>query len=228
MARSVTLQTIADRARLYADQRQSNGFINEAEMLMLLNDSYCELYDSLVAAYANYYSDSTTITLVAGQTEYDLPADFYKIIGVDFQISANNFVTLMPFPEAERNINGYTTTAFPAGDIRLRYVPAPTTFTALTQTVDGVSGWDRLLSLAVAIDIMDAEESDTRALTRKYEQTLQRIMTMAPDRDTGMPAVVGDIYKTSLWNPYGSLRYRLYGDQLSLLNTSFAGGPTFF
>lgn len=228
MARTVTLRDIATRARIYADQRQSNGFINDDEMLLMLNDCYCELYDTLVGSYANYFSSTDTITLVAGTVDYSLPADFYKIIGVDFQISANNFCTLMPFPEAERNVNGYSTTAFPAGSIRLRYVPAATTFTSLDDEFDGISGWDRLLSLLVAIDIMDAEESETKPLTLKYQRTLARIMQMATDRDVGMPATVSDIYKTNIWNPYGSLRYRLYGDVIEFLNTSYAGGPTFY
>lgn len=227
MARSITLQTVVDRARIYSDQR-SASFINAAEMLQLVNDSYAELYDTLVGAYANYYCSSSTFALVAGTVDYDLPDDFYKIIGVDFEISTNQFCTLTPFPEAERNSNGYTTTAFPSGNIRLRYVPAPTTFTALTETIDGVAGWDRLLSLAIAIDIMDAEESDTKALTTKYNRTLSRIMQMAPDRDTGMPAKVADSSKINLWNPYGALKYRLYGDQIELLNCSYTGGLNFY
>lgn len=219
MARSVTLQTIADRARVHADLK-SSSFINDTEMLGILNETYCELYDELVMAYENYYRSTSTITLVSGTTLYDLPATFYKMIGVDYLIGGQ-YVTLRPFMESERNtVSG---TAVPAGTLRLRFVPAPTTFTALSQSVDGVAGWDRLLSLLTAIDMLDAEESDSSALHKKYQRTLDRIRGAAAPRDAGYPARVVDVYKPDLAMMYGSLQYRLQGDQIEIINTEALG-----
>jgi len=223
MARSVLLSTIADRARYLADQRNSN-FTSDTEMLSLINDNYSELYDELVAANENYYSSTDTITLTAGTSSYALESDFYKIIGVDFAVSGNSYVTLMPYMEAERNQSLTTSTAIPSGTIRIRYVPAPTTFTALSQSVDGISGWDRLLTLMVAMDMMDAEESDTSTLQKKYVRTLQRIQEMAQNRDIGMPSRIVDVYSVNNFSMYGSLKYRLYGNNIEFISTEFLGG----
>lgn len=230
MARSVTLQSIVDRARLHADMRGS-GFMRDAELLTLLNEIYPELYDELVGSYENYYQSTATISIVTGTNEYNLPNDMYKLLGVDFKVNNDAYITLKPFMEGERNVTLTTNTNIPTGEIRLRYVPVPATFTALTQEVDGVAGWDRLLSLLLAIDMLDAEESDSSPLYRKYQRTLARIQEMAPNRDLGMPARVVDVYKPNLQLIYGALAYRLQGNKVELINTEFLGSdqyPSFF
>lgn len=225
MARSVTLQSIANRARVHADLRQSS-FINDTEMLAILNETYAELYDELVASYENYYSTTSTVSIVAGTADYALPADFYKLISVDFQTGSGEYVTLQPFMEGERNES--PSSSLPTGTVRLRYVPAPTTFAALSESIDGVAGWDRLLSLLVAIDMLDAEESDTTALHKKYSRTLERIRGMAAPRDAGFPARIVDVYKPSLSMQYGQLRYRLRGAYVSFVNTEFLGASAYY
>lgn len=227
MARSVTLQTIADRARFYADQR-SASFVNDTEMLSLINDAVGDLYDEMVAAYGeNYFASTSTVTLTAGTSSYALPADFYKLIGVDFQIGTGQYVTLVPYPENERNRALTSTSSIPSGTVRLRYVPAPTTYTALSQSIDGVSGWDRLISLAVAIDIMEAEESNTSGLRARYGRVLQRIQEMAPTRDQSMPGRVSDIYRLDETFVYGQLRYRMYGSNIEFINNETLGVGVF-
>lgn len=226
MARSVTLQSIVDRARLHADMR-GTGFMRDAELLTLLNEIYPELYDELVASYENYYQSTSTLNLVTGTNSYALPADFYKLIGVDFQVNNDSYITLKPYMEAERNMSLTTNTNIPTGIVRLRYVPVPTTFTALTQEVDGVAGWDRLLSLLLAIDMLDAEESDSSPLYRKYQRTLERIRGMAAPRDAGMPARVVDVHASSFTPIYGSLKYRLYGNNLEFVNTEYLGADAY-
>lgn len=224
MARSVLLSTIADRARYMADQRSGSNFTSDAEMLSIINDNYTELYDILVEANENYYVTTTTIALTAGTSSYALAADFYKIIGVDFAVSGSSYVTLKPYMEAERNQSLTTSTAIPTGTVRIRYVPAPTTFTALSQSVDGIAGWDRLLTLMVAMEMLDAEESDTKNLQAKYARTLDRIQSMSQNRDQGMPGRMVDIYSANNFSMYGALKYRLYGSNLEFISTEFLGG----
>jgi hypothetical protein len=125
--------------------------------------------------------------------------------------------------EAERNNSITSATNIPSGTVRLRYIPAPTTFTALTEEVDGVAGWDRMLSLLLAIDMLDAEETDSNPLHKKYNRTLQRVREMAAPRDVGMPARVVDVSKPDLYTIYGQLRYRLQGDTMEFVNTEFLG-----
>lgn len=227
MARLVTLQTIADDARYMADQRFSR-FTDDADILRLINRNYPEFYDMLVSAYGeNYFSSSDTITITAGDDTYDLPDDFYKIIGVDFQVNNGAYITLQPYTENERNRSLTTNAAIPSGTIRLRYVAAPTVFTALTEEIDGISGWEQLLTLSVAIDMMDAEESDSGALVRKYQKMAKRLDEMSKNRDQSMPGRISDIYTSNIINTYGALKYRLYGDTLELRSTEFLGANTF-
>ncbi len=218
MARSVTIQSIVDRARLHSDQRDSQ-FVSDDECIELLNEIFPELYDLLVSIDENYYMSEDSIDISADTMRYDLPDDFYKLTGVDFSDGGGGqYVTLYPFPEGERN-QSFTPGALPSGSVRLRYIPAPTVFTALTDTVDGVSGWDRLLSLLLAIDMGDAEESNTDRLYRKYETTLKRIQ-QSLQRDLGMPGRVTDVTM-----PYytwaGSVRYRLFGNQIEFVTAPF-------
>lgn len=226
MARPVTLQSIVDRARFHADMK-SSAFVSDTEALNQLNEIYPELYDELVGAYENYYSSTATLNLTSGNNVYDLPDDFYKIIGVDFQVNSDAYITLKPYMEAERNVTLTTNVTIPTGVVRLRYVPAPVTFTSLTQEIDGVSGWDRLLSLLLAIDMLDAEESNSSALSAKYGRTLQRIRDLAAPRDAGMAARVTDVYRPNIQLVYGALQYRLYGDQMEFINTEFLGADLF-
>lgn len=223
MTRSVTLQSIATRARIHADMRAS-AFVDDSEMLDLINEAYPELYDELVSAYENYYAVTATITIAPGTASYAMPADMYKLLAVDFQVANGSYVTLFPYTEGERNTAVNSNTSIPSGTIRLRYVPAPQIFTSLSQSVDGVSGWDRLLSLLVAIDMLDAEESDSSAQTRKYARTLDRVRSMSVVRDAGQPTRVVDMTIGIYNSIYANLRYRLYGNNIEFINTEYLGG----
>jgi hypothetical protein len=226
MARSVSLQSIVDKARVLADMK-SSAFISNAEALALVNDCYAELYDVLVGSYEDYYTQTSTITLTPSTNEYDLPDDFYKMVGVDFKVNNDAYITLRPYTNAERNVTLTTNATIPGGELRLRYVPAPPIFTDLATEVDGVAGWDRLMTLSLAIDFLTAEESDTQALQLKYDRTLRRITDLAAPRDAGMASRITDIYRPNIQWVYGSLQYHLYGDQISLINTEFLGADMF-
>lgn len=231
MAYTVTVQSVVDRAKTHADMK-SSGFISDSEALAMFNECYAELYDELVGSFENYFSSEFNIAIAPGTDTYDLPADFYKIIGVDYEVNNGTFITLRPFDESARNMSITTNNTIPTGNILLRYIPAPTIYTSMSQTMDGVSGWDRLVGLLMAMDMLDAEESDSSAIARKYARTLQRIRDMAAPRDTGMPSTVGDIYISNIQYVYGALRYRLYGDTIRMMSTELLGAdqmsPPFF
>jgi len=226
MARTVSLQSIADKARLYADMR-GTGFINDTEILSLINDAYCELYYRIVGATENYYVSTSTIDISPGTDTYDLPADFYKLIGADFKVNEGAYITLNPFTEGMRNISLTANSNLPTGQVRLRYVPAPTQFTSLSQTFDGVAGWERMVAMGVAIDMLNAEETDPRPLQAKYDEAVQRVINDAAPRDLGMPATVVDVYRQSWLNIYGALKYRLYGNTIHFLSTEYLGADLY-
>ncbi len=206
---------------------KSSAFINDAEALTLLNELWPELYSELVTVYENYYYAEHTFTIQSGTNRYDLPDDFYKILGVDYKVGEGAYITLKPFMEGNRNQTLTTNVTIPNGTILLRYVPAPQIFTDLDEEIDGIAGWDRLLSLSLAIAMLNAEESDSSAQTAQYTRMLQRIQSEAAPRDAGMPARVVDTSRPNLQWVYGSLAYRMRGNYLDFVNTEFLGADLF-
>lgn len=223
MARSVTVEEILRRATKRADQENSQ-FYSLQDKIDLLNECYPELYDILVASAENYYSATSTISLVSGTQEYALPADFYKLVGVDY-LDSGNYIALFPYPEIERNAPFANSSVIPTGTVRIRYIPAPAQFTTadLAESIDGISGWDALIVSMMAQRMLESEESDTTAITRHIDRLLKRITVQSVNRDMGMPSRVGDIYAANYYGIWQNLRYHIYGDQLRFVSTQFLG-----
>jgi hypothetical protein len=218
----VSVGDILDRALKKADMYES-GFIDSAngEQMDLLNEAYCELYDLLVTRFENYFVSEASITLTPNTTEYNLPTDFYKSVGVDYKIGATptQFVTLKPFMENERNGMIGTVGTIPAGEIRIRYVPSPFKYTDRAELVQGISGWETLMVILLAISFKEKEESDTGPLERQLARQMQRIEEASQNRDAGMPHHITDIYQIDMYQQYASLRYQFSGDKIKLLST---------
>ncbi len=221
--RSYSVQSLVDRARRYADMEYTPFVENDPELLDYLNVAYAEFYDLLVMTSEDYYTAIADITLLPNITEYDLPADFYKMTSMAFKIAENQFYTLRPYMEAERNNFGLVT-SIQTGIIRMRYVPAPEEFTDFTGSIDGQAGWEDYIPTHMAIQMLNKEESDTAALERKLVRLQKRIEAAAQIRDQGMPAYTTDIYKI---NPYAfvqAMRYRLISaSQISVISTQLIG-----
>lgn len=120
----VTLGSLRFQSQERCDQLNST-FLATSEWNRNIMGSYKELYDLLIAAYGNNYyvtvpitfaTDGTTILypLPDGATAFTnaltaasiTPAAFYKLLGVDLQLSPGNsgsYVTLRPFNFADRN-----------------------------------------------------------------------------------------------------------------------------
>ena len=101
----MSLSDLRTASRQRADMVNST-FISDAELNSYINASYFELYDLLVQKYGNdYYMKEYSFQLQGNVSRYDLPEDFFKLLGVDLQISAgpDGYVSLRPFTLAERN-----------------------------------------------------------------------------------------------------------------------------
>lgn len=130
---AVSLSTLRSRARRRADQENSE-FCSDAEVLDYINEGAKRLHELLVGAYGeDYVKKSSTITTVAGTSDYTLPTDFFKLTGVDLTISGKA-VPLKRYNEVERNAfrNISTVSWFSVprykleGATTLRLYPAPT------------------------------------------------------------------------------------------------------
>jgi len=125
MARMVSLQNMMDRARRAADMERSTVFISDAELIDLLNEGVPELYDLLVAAYGEDYFHKTELsTFTAAKVSYPLPADFFKLKGVDVESDTANSGDWLPirrFEERQRTMGeGYQSVASVWIEYRLR------------------------------------------------------------------------------------------------------------
>lgn len=226
-----TLLSLRTQAKYKADMVNSQ-FVTDEEWNDYINKSYYELYDILIAAYGNDYHVAVpySFTTTGSTMFYDLPEDFYKLLGVDLALSPgsqDSYVTIRRFKFSDRNryatpnfqsFYGVTNlryrlkgnqlwlTPIPVGGstIQMWYIPKLTPLTNDTDTVDSVSGWTEYITTDAAIKALNKEESDTTALMMHKQELLKRIEGMAEDRDAGEPEQVGDVQSSDFWWPNGN------------------------
>lgn len=224
---TVTLLQLRTQARQRSDMVNST-FVSDAEFNNYISNSYKELYDLLVSAFGNNYYVATVSTFVTDGTNtlYNLPTDFYKLLGVDLALSASldSFVTIKPFNFSDRNryavpnfqsFYGVTNlryrlhgnqlflTPIPAASqtIRVWYIPEPTSVTSDSDSFDGISGWEEYVIVDAAIKALAKEESDVSVFMSQKEALRQRITSMADTRDAANPPVVADSQYGESWMP---------------------------
>lgn len=217
MARTITLADLRTKSRQRAN-KEGSGFIQNPELNGYINDSATKLYDLLVGAYGNdYYAKSASITTIFNQELYDVPEDFYKLLGIDYILGPQQFLTLKPYQFNERNrfrigtfwnaIRGvagprYRLTVnklsfLPVPDagynLELHYIPACPVMVDDTDTFDGINGWEEFIILDAAMKMLKKEETDTSDLQREFDAITLRINTMAENRDAGQSFRVTDV-----------------------------------
>lgn len=216
----VTVQTIVDSAIDLADMRNS-AFIDQSgtagtELIRYANMAYKDLYAQICLSKEFYFTTSTTISVVAGTSSYSLPADFYKLDGVDMALdNSGRYLTLKPFQFAERNKfrSGLALTVAPYGQvfryivvgttiqfiplpsqastIQLWYTPEPVTVT-LASSLQLPIGCDEYMSLYIACAMLSKEETDCSALNQKRLEIMDQLKNSLKDRDQGAASYVVD------------------------------------
>lgn len=98
-----TLAELRTMARERCDREDSANIVT-AEENRYINAALSDLYDEIVVrSPQDFYLSSTSIALVSGQQDYDLPDDFYVIRGVDWPETSNDTRTILPFAFLNRN-----------------------------------------------------------------------------------------------------------------------------
>jgi len=103
-----TIEQLELEVRQRADMVNSE-FVSSTEVQEYIEQSLYELYDLLIQKYgSDYYIDSYEFDTDGTTDTFALPADFYKLRGVDLRMGSvtantNGWVTLKPFNFAERN-----------------------------------------------------------------------------------------------------------------------------
>ena len=134
----VSLSELRLLARQRADMENSQ-FISDDEWRRMINRSYAELYD-LVVTSANsedYFLKSDTISLLNGTASYDLPADFYKMRGVDIN-SGGTSTPLRRYNFSQRNVGSLYAIA---SDMRYHVQGSKIFFNPTPSTTDTVTLW---------------------------------------------------------------------------------------
>lgn len=220
----VALSALRSQAQTRADMVNS-PFVPTAEWNVFINKSAAALYDMLVASFEDYYTKaSATLTAtVNGQGTYALDADFYKLAGIDIKVSSSEYKSLRPYVWRERNVYRNLPLATPpeyetryrvrAGSLELLpvptsvlpmtvwYVPTMAALTVDADTFDGINGFEEYIVLDAARKALMKEESDTSDVERELAALVERIQTMAAERDVGEPERVGDVYRDD-WGSY--------------------------
>lgn len=117
MARMVSLRNLMDRSRRGSDMVNST-FVGDAELIDIINAAVPELHDLLAAAYGEDYFHKTAIgTFTVNLALYPLPADFFKLLGVDIESNAgsDNWVPANRFGERKRTMGEGSTTGIAGG-----------------------------------------------------------------------------------------------------------------
>lgn len=222
----VTLSAFRDRARQRADMVNSR-FVTDAELNTYINASIDELYDLLIASRGeNYYVKSYSFTTSTNVDTYALPADFLKLMGVDYVTSTTQAITLKAFRWQERNrfrepfyntrnynlmyqVRGDNLVFIPTPNgnqlIKLWYVPRAVDLTTDTASFDGINGWEEYVVIDAAIKMRVKEESPVEELMIAKQDMKARILSASSGRDSGEPARVVDTDSNyagfrNLWN----------------------------
>lgn len=230
-----TLGEIRTQAQQRADMVNSD-FVTDSEWTNYINESYFELYDLLVSKFGDdyYIADPYTITTDGTNYLYSLPANFYKMAGVDVLLMGSNFyVPIKTFPFGDRTPNYYIGSVPSGGQqVRLWYVPRMVELVDDDDTVDGVSGWGEYIIIDVVIKALQKEETDTASFERQKEAMKQRIIDMAANRDAANPLTVTDSQAQAYGWPFAInslyapniLRYTIKGSKLWLINYGLGVG----
>lgn len=209
MARTVTKGDLRLRARRLANHEFSD-FVENDEVDGMVSQAYTDLVDELAKNAIHLMEASATITTDGLTDTFDLPTDYYRMLAVEYTIGEFKYsVDEVAFVDRNRvrtSMRGYargyrvvgSTIVFmprPAAQVyTLLYMPAPADITDLADgtLVDGIAGWDELIVVMAALEILRKENSDTSALEKKEYLLRARIREAAANLTQGVHRRGGD------------------------------------
>jgi hypothetical protein len=223
---AVLLSKLISRARDRADM-PIPGFVTDATLTDWLNEGAAAVHEKLVTAYGEQYSVTVTNLLTVAGSYVVLPADFFKLLGVEMTVGGRTR-TLLPYTEQERNVykNSVLTNgalprygfegsptipllrllpALPTGTtITLRYAPE---FALLVNPGDSVifpNGWEKYVVEYAARKMLLKEESSVTDCDRDLAKWDIELEELAKNRDAAAPKKAVDmdaVEYDDLWGP---------------------------
>lgn len=212
--------------------KENSQFYTAQELMNMCSQSYKELYDQIITAYGDDYYVATPYTYTTGQNQqlYPLPNDFYKLLLCEVALNPqdpNSYVTLREFMLIQKNLYNYPNqyTMYGITNIRYRlngnnlmivpqtqggqtiriwYAPRPNQLIYVTDTLDGVSGWEEYVVADMCVKMMAKEESDTSVFAAQKMAMIKRLQEMSKNRNIGEPQTVSDSrYRNFSWGDPG-------------------------
>lgn len=230
---ATTLGTMTLQAQQRAD-RVNSGFITPSEWTGMVNASCQQLYDKLIEAYGNDYEVATPfpITTDGINDHYTLPTDFYKLLGVDLQLSNTQaassigWITLRKFNFAQRNqytlpniqtLWGRTNILYRLSGNQIWFIPLPMSAQPLrvwyiprfvplvnpTDSFDAINGWEEWVVNDVAMKALVKDESDLSGVEALQSVQNDRLASIIENRDAGSPSQTVDAYRINGWGNDG-------------------------
>jgi hypothetical protein len=201
MSRSFTTLELRTRLRELCDI-EGDPFFTDTSLNSLLSAAYAKYYAELVKHGLGYASEKQATAATDGVSQtVRLPGDFFALVAVDYQSSADYYAPLEDIDARELpSAQGSTSQAFwyrlvgcdlalyplPAvGTYRITYVPAPAKLTLDTQVVDGVAGWEDgiLFEAAIRVALKQDPQSVPAGYIRERDVIWERIQEEAQLRN---------------------------------------------
>lgn len=218
---SVTLTELKARARSRADM-PTPAFVTDAELTYWINEGNQRLHGKLVEAYGEEYVESQAVlTTIAGQSDYALPAGFFKLYGIDLPI-AGRTRTLRPYTRGERNI--YRDTRFsnvspprysvvgsnlrlaptpPSATGTIWYAPEATVLVNGADTINYPNGWEKYVVAYAAMQMLAKEESDVSVMAGLISAWERELDEAKENRDAAFPRSAVDVEAVAAWDERG-------------------------
>lgn len=187
-----------------------SGFIDDDELVALINTQGAELHDLVVSSHVDRIATKATFTITTTPT-FDLTTisapPFYEFRGLDRAEGTDwHEVTRFDFIDRNRTTHGtrgpycrrvryrligdllyLTPTTDAAGDYRLWYVPEYVDLAADGDTMTFPMHWHEYVINGVAEILLRKEESDASGPRNAKAEMKGRILAMAPQRDAAGP-----------------------------------------
>ncbi len=211
----VTLEELRIRARQSADIEYSD-FIGVEELDGYINASYAEYYGVITKVYEDHYLDDPVSFTISSGNSYDLPATFFKLVGLDFQdggewcevksfewnlrnsSSSLNRTNGRYHPRLRYRITGNKLRFIPTdqatGTYRYWAIPLFDPLVATTDTVDGYNGWEEYIVIDAAMKCLRKEESSIKDHMAAKQGLIATITEGARNRDVGETHGTTDVY----------------------------------
>lgn len=226
--RTVTLDKLMYSARAYADM-QGSQFITDPELITYINNAATKYWDLINELDQDYNYKSYIFTLNNNQISYPLPSDFLYIRGVDINASGisvnastDNWTSIDRYMLSERNqYRGYGVVRYatrsilkynitgqniefipiPTGNqsCRLLYTPVVPDLAVLTDTIDGINGFDDYIAMKAAQRMLAKEESDVSWITMEIMDFEKKVKRDADRRNRDRGDRVSDVTTLDGW-----------------------------